>query len=66
MLASYEKQFESIVTRVRHVVRARFNSDAKSLKKSLSNVPDDAILTMVVDDEEGVGELYFDQEKIKD
>lgn len=65
MFSSYEKQFESIVTRVRHVVRLRLNSDAVDIKKSLSNVPDDAKLSMVVDDEEGVCELYFDEERTK-
>ena len=63
--SGYVKTLESKLVRVKHQCNLRINSRAGDVKEILSNVPDDAILTMIVDDdyEEGVGELTFVEEK---
>ena len=68
--ASYEKSVEAIVTRTRHTVRMRINARAVDIRAALSEVPDNAILTIVNGDEttsdEDIqyGEMYFDEEQV--
>ena len=63
--ASYEKEIECIFTRIRHIVRIKPNSRAIDVKDTLKNVPNDAIVNLIVgdDDNDGIGEIYFDEEK---
>lgn len=64
--ASYEKTVEATVVKTTHTVRMKLNFTACSVKDALSNVPNCAILSMVIDDSidnDGIGELVFSEEK---
>ncbi len=58
--ASYEKETKSTVVYVQHTVRTRLNENAASIKKSLSMVPNHAILQTITD-EDDYGELIFEE-----
>ena len=62
LFASYEKEIRAAVTITRHTVRMLLNSTAMDLKSSLQNVPNDATLIMV-SDEDDHGELIFEDGK---
>lgn len=61
--ASYEKTVVAELVRITHTVRVKLNETAGSVKNTLLNVPDNAELSMVYDDDDGVGELVFTEEK---
>ena len=63
--ASYEKTVVSKVQRIEHTVRMRLNSTKRELIRVLENVPNDAVIEMIVgDDEDGdYGEIVFVEEK---
>jgi len=62
---SYEKTVVSKVQRIKHTVRMRLNSTKRELIRVLENVPNDAVIEMIVgDDEDGdYGEIVFVEEK---
>ena len=62
--ASYEKVVTAKVVRTKHIVRIRLNEQVLDVIRTLKNVPQDAVVTMLVDDElEGYGEIVFEEEK---
>lgn len=62
---TYEKDVQSVVTRIRHIVRIKLNSAPSDIIKVLSNVPDNAKVSMIVDDLNlGAAEITFDEERI--
>jgi len=62
---SYEKTTEMKVITVKHTVRILLNASALSVKQTLDNVPNNAIVAMVVDDTEleNYGEIVFEETK---
>ncbi len=65
--ANYEKHVVNNIKTIRHIVRIRLNERASDVIQTLKNVPPNAIVAMVVDDNEigGHGEIVFEEEKIK-
>lgn len=63
--ASYEKTVVAKVQRIKHTVRMRLNSTKRGLMGTLENVPDDAVIEMIVGDDEDddYGEIVFAEEK---
>jgi len=62
--SGYTKVLENKLIRIKHQIKVRLNDKAIDIKALLANVPDNAILSMVVDDDEdGIGELEFVEEK---
>lgn len=58
----YEKSIESKITRVTHKVSWYEGASARSLKDSLANVPDDAIIGDITADVEKTA-IEFHEEK---
>ena len=63
--ASYEKEYVGRVETIRHTIKIKLNSRAIDIKTILANVPDTAIVTMIVDDSElgNYGEIVFEEAK---
>jgi len=68
LYSSYEKTVLATVTKTTHTVRIRLNETAVSVKKTLNNVPNSAIVAMVTDDSDsefdGSGEIIFTEEVV--
>lgn len=65
-MPTYEKSIESIVTRTTHTVRIALNSDRESIEQTLKHVPYNAVVTMVVGDDDigdNWGEIIFVEER---
>lgn len=69
--ASYEKRVEATVVRTRHYVRPTLNTTAAQLIHIIKNVPAEAVLVSIEDDQDCEpswpphGELVFEEEQIK-
>ena len=64
--ASYEKEIDSVVTRIKHTVRILINSNREAIEEALKNVPYTAKVYMVIDDTEleNCGEIVFFEDKV--
>ncbi|HJR14208.1 MAG TPA: hypothetical protein VJ833_09960 [Rhodanobacteraceae bacterium] len=60
----YEKTFETRILRVKHKVSFSVGTRAEDLRRMLENVPGDATVDEILDDEEGGGSVEFHEERI--
>lgn len=60
---SYQKRSVVKIETIKHTVRLRLNDKKSDIIKTLENVPDDAIVSMVVDDTAlgAYGEIIFEE-----
>lgn len=59
---SYTKSTEVEIVRIKHNVSFHLNCTARQLKSYLHNVPDNAIVCMVVGDDDNQPEIVFEEE----
>jgi hypothetical protein len=66
--ASYEKNLTITVQHITHTVRILLNTTKGDLAFILKDVPDNATVTMIVDDSdlEGYGEIIFEEQIVKE
>ena len=66
LYSSYEKTVQAVVTKTKHVIRIHLNETAGQIMENLKNVPNSAVVAMVIGDHEGefdnTGEITFHEE----
>lgn len=64
LLPLYKKTVKAKITLIEHTLRVPLNMKASAIKEALAKVPDNAMVSMVVDDTENgdYGEIIFTEE----
>lgn len=63
MKIGYTKTFEMKILRVKHLVVFNMNTRKIDLVNMLNDVPDDAVVDEVIEDNEGFSSIEFHEEK---